>query len=77
VFVGSSILQIVSLFSRDVGVTYICVSVQNLSDITARVFVQLLVISKYYDCDINGAENGKLMRLLEETTFALEKCSVG
>ena len=49
------------------------VSRQDLSNISARVFVQLLIVAKYYDCDIDGAENGKLMRLLEKSSFPLEK----
>ena len=52
------------------------VSCQDLSNITTRVFVQLLVIAKDYDRDIDGTENGKLMRLLEQATFALEERSV-
>lgn len=57
---------------------FICTSIvlisrQDLSNIATRVFVQLLIISKYYDGDIDRAENGELMRLLEETTLALKK----
>jgi hypothetical protein len=52
------------------------ISRQNLSYITTRVFVQLLVIAKYDDRDIDGAEDGQLMRLLEQTAFALEESSV-
>jgi hypothetical protein len=53
------------------------VSRQDLSNVTTRIFVQLLIISKDYDRDIDRAENGKLMRLLEQATFALEERSVG
>lgn len=56
--------------------TYVLISRQDLSNIATRVFVQLLIISKYYDGDIDRAENGELMRLLEETTLALKKGSV-
>jgi hypothetical protein len=52
------------------------VSCEDLSDITTGVLVQLLIVAEYYNCDIDGTEDGKLMRLLEETSFALEKCSV-
>ena len=51
--------------------TYIIVSRQDFSDITTRILVQLLIVPKDYDRDIDGAEDGKLMRLLEQTTFAL------
>jgi hypothetical protein len=56
-----------------VGPSIILVSAQDLANIATRVFIQLLIISKYYDRDIDGAKNGKLMRLLEQTTFALQK----
>lgn len=52
----------------------VLVSSQDLSYITTRVFVQLLVITKYYNRDINRAENGELMCLFEQSTFALEEC---
>jgi hypothetical protein len=51
------------------------ISSQDLSNITTRVFVQLLIISKDYDRDIDRAENGELMRLLEQAAFALEEGS--
>jgi len=53
------------------------VSCQDLSNITTRVFVQLLIIAKDYDRDIDRTEDGELMRLLEQATFALKKRSVG
>jgi hypothetical protein len=53
------------------------VSRQDLSNVTTRIFVQLLIIPKDYDRDIDRAEDGKLMRLLEQATFALEERSVG
>ena len=53
------------------------VSVQDLSNITTRIFVQLLIIAKDYDRDINGTENGELMRLLKQAAFALKERSVG
>jgi hypothetical protein len=56
-----------------VGTPIVLISRQDLSNIATRVFVQLLIISKYYDRDIDRAENRELMRLLEKTTFALEK----
>ena len=45
--------------------THIIVSCQNLPDITTRILVQFLVIAEDDDSDIDGAEHGKLMRLLE------------
>jgi len=56
---------------------YIIISRQDLSNVTTRIFVQFLIIAKDYDGDIDGAENGELMRLLEQTTFALKERSVG
>ena len=52
------------------------ISSQDLSNITTRVFVQLLIISKDYDRDIDRAENRELMRLLEQAALALEEGSV-
>lgn len=57
-----------------VGSSIVLVSGENLSNIATRVLVELLVIAKYYDGDIDRAEDGKLMCLLKKTTFALEKC---
>ncbi len=56
--------------------TYILVSGQDLANITTRVFVQLLIIPKDDDGDIDRTQDGKLMRLLEQTAFALEERSV-
>jgi hypothetical protein len=58
---------------------FICTSIviisrQDLSNVTTRIFVQFLIIAKDYDRDIDGAENGELMRLLEQATFALKEC---
>jgi len=44
-----------------------------LIDIAGRVFVELLVVTKYDNGNVNGAKHGELMGLLEETTFALEE----
>ncbi len=41
-----------------------------------RVLVELLVITKDEDGDIDRAKHGELMSLLEETAFALQECSV-
>jgi hypothetical protein len=53
------------------------VSSQDLSNITTRVFVQFLVIAEDDDRDIDGTEDGELMRLLEQATFALKEGSEG
>lgn len=52
------------------------VSRQDLSDITTRVFVQLLVVPKDYNRDIDRTQDGELMCLLEQSSFALEKRSI-
>jgi hypothetical protein len=56
-----------------VGSSIVLISSQDLPNITTRVFIQLLIISKDYDRDIDRAENGELMRLLEQAAFALEE----
>lgn len=52
---------------------YVLESANDLVDVGGAVFVQLLVVSEDDDCDIDGAEDGKLVSLFEETTFALEE----
>ena len=57
-------------------VTYILIPRQDLPNITTGVFVQFLVVAEDYNRDIDRAENGKLMRLFEKTSFALEESPV-
>jgi hypothetical protein len=56
--------------------TYEVISLQDLSNISRRILVELLVVSEDYDCDIHRAEDGKLMRLLEQSTFAFQESAV-
>jgi hypothetical protein len=51
------------------------ISGEYLSNIAARVFVQLFVIAKYNNCNVNRAKYGKLVGLLEQAAFALEESS--
>lgn len=44
-----------------------------LIDIRRRVLVQLLIVAEDDNRDIDGAENGELVSLLEQATFALEE----
>ena len=53
--------------------SYVVKSIDRLIDISGRVLVQLLVVTKNNDSDIHGAEDGKLVSLLEQTAFALKK----
>lgn len=53
--------------------TYVLVSTDGLIDVTRGEFIQLLIVTKNDDCDIDRAEDGKLMGLFEETAFSLEK----
>lgn len=55
--------------------TYELVPGQNLSNITTRVLVQLFVVAKDDNRDVDGAQNGELMCLLEQAAFALEERS--
>ncbi len=55
--------------------TYKIVSLKNFANIARRILVKLLVIAKYDDCDINGAQNGELMSFFEQSTFALQESS--
>lgn len=53
--------------------TYVVEPPDYLIDVRRRVFVQLLIVTKDDDGDIDGAEDGELVRLLEEAAFALEE----
>ena len=46
-------------------------------DIARREFVKLFVVTKYYNGNINGAENRELVSLLEKAAFTLEKGTAG
>jgi hypothetical protein len=53
--------------------TYVLVSTDQVAHVGRRVLVELLVVAKDEDGDIDGAEHRELMRLLEETALALEE----
>jgi hypothetical protein len=53
--------------------THILKSRDGLVDVSRRVLVQLLVVAEDDDSDVDGAEHGKLVRLLEQPTFAFEE----
>lgn len=56
--------------------TYILKSADSIVYVAGRVFIQLLVVSKDDDSNINGAEDGELVSLLEQAAFALEESTV-
>lgn len=43
----------------------------ELPNIARAEFVEFFVVTKYYDCDFDRAKHGKLMSLLEQSTFTL------
>ena len=45
----------------------------DLIDVRRRVLIQLLVMTEDDDRDVDRAEDGELMRLLEQAAFALEE----
>jgi putative Ca2+/H+ antiporter (TMEM165/GDT1 family) len=53
--------------------TMICVTRDQFAHVARGVFIELLVAAEYEDSHVDRAEDGKLMRLLEQTTFALQK----
>lgn len=55
--------------------TYVLISADELVHVGRGVFVELLVVAEDEDGDVDGAEDGELVRLLEETALALEKGS--
>lgn len=56
-----------------VGTAMVLVAGNEIMHVGRRVFVELLVVAKYEDGDVDRAKNGELVSLLEETTFALQK----
>lgn len=56
-----------------VRTTIVLVSPYRLMYVSRRKFVQLLIVAKDDDGNIDGAEHRELMGLFEESTFALEK----
>ena len=48
-------------------------SLNDFADIRRRIFVQLLVLAKYDNRDVDVAEHTELMRLLEQASFALQE----
>jgi hypothetical protein len=52
---------------------YILVPANGLVDVARRKLVQLLVVAEDDDGDVNRAEHGELMRLLEQAAFALQE----
>lgn len=57
--------------------THILVSPDRLVDVTGGELVQLLVVAKDDDGDIDGAEDGQLVGLFEKTALALEEGAAG
>ena len=45
----------------------------DLVDVRRRVFIQLLVVAKDNDGDVDGAEDGELVCLLEQAALALQE----
>jgi hypothetical protein len=57
-----------------VGTAIILITADNLVNVARGELVQLLIVAKYDDGDVDRAKHGKLMRLLEKTALALQKC---
>src|SRR4051794_7376487 len=55
--------------------TYVLVPCDEIAHVRRRVLVELLIIAKDEDGNIDGAEDGQLMRLLEQATLSFEKGS--
>ena len=51
-------------------------SSDHIINVPRGKFVQLLVVAENDDGHVDGAEDGQLMRFLEQTTFAFEKGAV-
>lgn len=53
--------------------THILKPCYRLVYVAGRVFVQLLIVAEDDDGDVDGAQHGELMRLLEQAALALEE----
>lgn len=53
------------------------VSCDQISHIARGVLVQLLIAAEDKHGDIDGAEHGQLMRLLEKTALSLQERAIG
>lgn len=60
----------------DEQTAHILESLYYFIDVPRRELVQFFVMSKYYHRDINRAQHGKLMSLLEKPTFAFEESAM-
>lgn len=56
-----------------IGKTHVLVPRDQVAHVGRRVLVQLLVITKDEDGNVDGAEHGELVRLLEQATLALQE----
>jgi hypothetical protein len=52
---------------------YILIAANGVVDVARGKLVQLLVVAKDDDGDVDGTEHRELMRLFEQTAFALQK----
>jgi hypothetical protein len=57
-----------------VGAAMELISCNQVAHVCRGVFVKLLIVAKDKDSHIDGAKDGELMSLLEQSTFALEEC---
>lgn len=53
--------------------THILVSSQDVGNVTRRELIQLLVVTEYYDSDIDRTQYRQLVSLLEQATLSLQK----
>lgn len=57
-------------------VAHILKAIDSLVDVARRELVQLLVVTKDDDGDIDRAQDTKLVSFLEQSTFSLEKSAI-
>lgn len=61
--------------SRKVRRTYVLISADDLVDVSRRELIELLVVTEDDDSDVDRAQYRQLVRLLEQTSLSLQKCS--
>lgn len=73
-FVCAAILQPISIVhSSLLLLTYVLKPPDDLVDVRGRILVELLIVAKDNNSDVDGTQDGQLVRLLEQAAFALEE----
>jgi hypothetical protein len=56
-------------------ITHILIAAESIVHVTRGILIQFLVVAENNNGYVDGTENSELMRLLEEATLSLQKCT--